>query len=291
MARKRSTRHRAPSLASQTTQKPPRDRDRGEPFNNPFKGLKADLPHGPVNGSVDSPDEEGAAKARDVSGGVRSPSQDANPAVRPEAAASLEQVSRGDQATFEDRGMGSDAVLFWQEMSGVERLEQDGSPGRVPYPSTPLSGRSRNEDDETIAALMDLVEGQGAFDISDTEEYVEGIARGLDRRLLRRLRRGEYSVQAHLDLHGMVRDEAKNRVRAFLLDARGKGLRCVLVVSGRGRHSEGKDPVLKRELVGWLTHKSLGRHVLAFCSARPCDGGAGAVYVLLRRPGPNVTQS
>ncbi|MCD6499187.1 MAG: Smr/MutS family protein [Deltaproteobacteria bacterium] len=170
-------------------------------------------------------------------------------------------------------------------MAGVDRFDRERGAGRVPLAPGPLVGRRPNEDAEAFAELMDLVDGQVAFDISDTEEFVEGIAKGLDRRLLRRLKRGEYSVQAHLDLHGMVRDEAKGKVRSFLLKARGDGLRCVLVVSGRGKHSEGKDPVLKRELVGWLTHKILGRYVLAFCSARPYDGGAGAVYVLLRRQG------
>jgi DNA-nicking Smr family endonuclease len=90
-------------------------------------------------------------------------------------------------------------------------------------------------------------------------------------------------VQAHLDLHGLVSDEARPAVEKFLLRARADGRRCVLIIHGRGHGSKEGIPVLKERLKVWLTRGRIGRGVLAFCTARPTDGGAGAVYVLLRK--------
>jgi DNA-nicking Smr family endonuclease len=106
---------------------------------------------------------------------------------------------------------------------------------------------------------------------------------GLDPRLVRRLRGGEFAYQAHIDLHGMTADEAKPAVTSFILRAMVAGHRCVLVVHGRGRNSPDQRPVLKDRLKHWLTRGELGHRVLAFSTARSYDGGAGAMYVLLRR--------
>ena len=131
--------------------------------------------------------------------------------------------------------------------------------------------------------LRALVEGELPFDVSDTDEYIEGSTRGLDSRVLRRLRRGDFSVQDHLDLHGLLKDDAKAALEKFLSEARVAGRRCVLVVHGRGLHSKDNVPVLKESLKRWMAAGRISREVLAFATARPCDGGAGAVYVLLRR--------
>jgi DNA-nicking Smr family endonuclease len=127
------------------------------------------------------------------------------------------------------------------------------------------------------------VTGEVAFDISDSDEFIEGHARGLDPHVVRRLRRGELSVQGHVDLHGMLKDEAKAELEAFLARSRQQGKRCVLVVHGRGLHSKDQVPVLKEALKRWMHTARFARHVLGFATARPHDGGAGAVYVLLKR--------
>jgi DNA-nicking Smr family endonuclease len=134
-----------------------------------------------------------------------------------------------------------------------------------------------------LAELADLCGGDGPFDIADTDEYIEGTAEGIDRRLLKRLRAGDYAVQAHVDLHGATREEARDRVARFILDSRRAGRRCVLIVHGRGIHSKDQVPVLKQAVRTWLERGQIARSVLAFASARPSDGGVGAVYVLLRR--------
>jgi len=140
-----------------------------------------------------------------------------------------------------------------------------------------------SEESEVLAALSDLVSGIGAFDLTETDEYVEGARVGLDPRLLSRLRRGEFAVQDHIDLHGMIQPDAKLALLGFVIKAVGKGMRTVLVVHGRGLGSPGGRPVLKHAAAQWLSHGEIGAHVHAFTTARPQDGGAGAMYVLLRR--------
>jgi len=176
----------------------------------------------------------------------------------------------------------SDDDLFLQEMAGARPIEQKGPRVGAPPPD-PKRRPAKSDDAEVLASLADLCTGDGPFDISDSDEYVEGIAEGLDRRILKRLRGGEYAVQGHLDLHGKTREEARDAVGRFLVDSRRAGRRCVLIVHGRGNHSEDQIPVLKQAVRSWLERGQISRLVLAFTTARPHDGGAGAMYVLLRR--------
>jgi len=170
-----------------------------------------------------------------------------------------------------------DAVADVTPLAARARERVDG-----PAPASPQRTIT-HPDAEALAELCDLVTGNTPFDVSDSDEYVEGAAAGLDPRLLRRLRAGEFVYQAHLDLHGMTREQARPAVEAFLTRAYLRGKRCVLIVHGRGRNSKDQIPVLKSRLTSWLARGQWARLILAFTSARPCDGGAGAVYVLLRR--------
>jgi DNA-nicking Smr family endonuclease len=140
-----------------------------------------------------------------------------------------------------------------------------------------------NEDAEVIAQLSDLVSGQLPFDITESDEYVEGYRVGLDPRLVSELRRGKFAVQAHFDMHGMIQGDAKEALKEFIIASVRKGLRTVLVVHGRGLRSPGGHSILKHASAGWLSHGAIGGHVLAFTTARAADGGAGATYVLLKR--------
>jgi DNA-nicking Smr family endonuclease len=96
--------------------------------------------------------------------------------------------------------------------------------------------------------------------------------------VLRRLRRGDYRVQREIDLHGLTVAEAKHALRRFLLEALERGVRCVRIVHGKGLRSGTRGPVLKSAVSGVLRRTGA---VLAYVSARPVDGGTGAVYVLL----------
>jgi DNA-nicking Smr family endonuclease len=101
---------------------------------------------------------------------------------------------------------------------------------------------------------------------------------GMQDRVLRKLRRGHYSVGAELDLHGLRSEDARQALAEFLHEVRGLRMRCVRIIHGKGYRSGPRGPVLKQKLNGWLRQRN---EVLAFCSARPVDGGSGAVYVLL----------
>ena len=166
----------------------------------------------------------------------------------------------------------SDDAFFSRHMQDVTRLKSDGRV-RVNVVPPPLPLRALTEENEALAELYDLVAGRAGFDITDTDEYVEACVSGLDIRLVRKLRSGEFSRQAALDLHGMTSDAAQTEVEQFVLKAANTGLRCVLIVHGRGRNSPGQVPVLKDRLKQWLTRGKLGRVVLAFSTARPHDGG------------------
>jgi DNA-nicking Smr family endonuclease len=114
-------------------------------------------------------------------------------------------------------------------------------------------------------------------------EHIEGADPSVSRVTLKKLRRGHFSVRAECDLHGLPQKEARHAVISFIEESARRGLGCVRIIHGKGNNSHDKIPVLKARLQEWLFHRRLSRHVLAYSSARPCDGGTGAIYVLLRR--------
>jgi DNA-nicking Smr family endonuclease len=175
--------------------------------------------------------------------------------------------------------------LWAGALAGVRPIEQDGHGVVAPPRPKGAPDRFWHPDLEAVDQLRALVSGDAPFDLSDGDEFVEGRVAGIDPNLVRKLRRGEFAVQGHVDLHGLTREEAKGAVERFLRASRNGGKRCVLVVHGRGLHSKDQLPVLKDALRTWLSTARFARHVLAFATARPVDGGAGAVYVLLRRAG------
>jgi len=173
--------------------------------------------------------------------------------------------------------------LFREAMAGVEPLQAKRVQTRVPGPLSKPSRRPLLEGElEAYAQLVDLVSGEGSFDIEYTDEYIEGAVVGADPDLLAKLRRGDFSIQAHFDLHGMTTAEAREAVERFILSSVIKGLRSVLIIHGRGLSSPA-GPVLKSKMCQWLTSSPWRKWVVAFTSARLCDGGAGATYVLLRQ--------
>jgi DNA-nicking Smr family endonuclease len=176
----------------------------------------------------------------------------------------------------------SEEDLLSREMQDVTPLKKDGHT-RVSGPPPARARRTQTDEAEALAELYDLVAGRTGFDITDTDEYMEGCISGLDTHLVRKLRQGDFSRQAALDLHGMTVEEAQAEVERFLTKAVRDGLRCVLLIHGRGRNSPGQVPVLKDRLKMWLTRSKLAKIILAFATARQHDGGLGALYVLLRR--------
>jgi DNA-nicking Smr family endonuclease len=218
-----------------------------EPFNNPFGALKQQLQ-------------------------APGPAAKAPPPTRPPAPRAASRAADDD-----------DAAAFLEAVGEVAPVRAGKVRAPPPPPRTADQLRITTDDDEALARLAELVAGEGEFDLADADEFVEGAVRGFDERVRRKLRAGAFSTQAHVDLHGLTRDEARAALERFVEQAKLSGHRCVLVVTGRGLHSRDQVPVLKAGVQAWLSRGRLARHVLAFCTARPQDGGAGALYVLLRR--------
>ncbi len=216
-----------------------------QPFNNPFGAIKL---------------------------------KQAEPPKKPAAPAPPPRVAQKKEAPLSD-----EARLFLEAVGAVEPVKV--SPTRVgpPPPRSVNDVRIPTEEAESLAALAELVSATGEFELADSDEFIEGAVQGFDERVMRKLRAGDFSTQARVDLHGLTRDEARLELERFLTSARTAGHRCVLVVTGRGLHSEDQVPVLKQGVQQWLTHGRVSKFVLGFCTARPKDGGAGAIYVLLRR--------
>jgi DNA-nicking Smr family endonuclease len=176
-----------------------------------------------------------------------------------------------------------DENIFFNAMNGVAPLNN--RPTSLP-PEQPRPDRKtgdQQEAEEVMQTLRDLVDGEEPLSIHETDESIEGAVEGLDPRIIKKLRRGSFSIQDHLDLHGLNREEAKEKVVSFLQAAALQGKRCVLIIHGRGLGSQGKVPVLKNALRNWFTRRGLRKKILAFTTAREYDGGAGAIYVLLRK--------
>ncbi|UCF94643.1 MAG: Smr/MutS family protein [Desulfobacterales bacterium] len=130
--------------------------------------------------------------------------------------------------------------------------------------------------------LQNLVQYGHGFVVADTPEYIEGAGYMTHPELTRRLHRGDFSIQAHIDLHGLSVTDARANIETFLKEQILRGHTAVLIVHGRGLSSPA-EPILKTKVNEWLTSGPWRKWVMAFASARLCDGGAGATYVLLRR--------
>jgi DNA-nicking Smr family endonuclease len=130
--------------------------------------------------------------------------------------------------------------------------------------------------------LKELISSGTGFIVSLTPEYVEGMAHNVSPEVARRLHEGYFSIQAHIDLHGFGVNSAHQAVDEFLNKSIAEGKRAVLIIHGRGLSSP-YEPVLKTKVYQWLTAAPWHKWVIAFTSARLCDGGTGATYILLRQ--------
>jgi DNA-nicking Smr family endonuclease len=142
----------------------------------------------------------------------------------------------------------------------------------------PLPTVMQHQQDEK-AVLIEAISDE--FDVGtllDVDELLSFRRPGIGTDVTRKLRRGDWSIQRQLDLHGLRRDEARERLSFFIREAHKHGIRCVRVVHGKGLGSPGKAPILKSRVHSWLVQKN---EVLAFVQAKPADGGAGALVVLL----------
>lgn len=183
-----------------------------------------------------------------------------------------------------EKAVPDDNQHFHEAMSDVTPLPEDkrkiiSNPGPNIRPSHPAP----DDEQEAMTHLFELVKGYIQMDITLTDEYIEGSVKGFSQKLMKQLKKGEFPIQDHIDLHGLTRQEAETKVKDFLIQSHKLGLRCVLIVHGRGLNSPDTFPVLKESLPIWLSRGPVRKIVLAFVTARPYDGGTGAVYVLLKK--------
>jgi DNA-nicking Smr family endonuclease len=144
----------------------------------------------------------------------------------------------------------------------------------------PPSTEPRQQQLDDQAVLIEAISDE--FDVStllDADEDMSFRRPGIGTDVTKKLRRGDWSIQRQLDLHGLRSDDARDALSLFIREAHKHGIRCVRVVHGKGLGSPGKAPVLKSKVHSWLVQK---KEVLAFVQAKPAEGGAGALVVLLQ---------
>jgi DNA-nicking Smr family endonuclease len=178
-----------------------------------------------------------------------------------------------------------DDLDFEEAMADVSRVEND---KLRPEPATRKTASLVDREREAQREFDRVVSGEAPFDADpvDPTERIEGKIPGLDPRELGRLRRGDFAIQDELDLHRLGVEDARARLEGFLADAHARGLRCVRVVHGWGRGSPGGVSLIKSNLPRWLARGAARTLVLAYTTAPPNQGGAGATFVLLRGGGP-----
>lgn len=173
--------------------------------------------------------------------------------------------------------------IFLEAMSDVQPVTGKKNIIRKSGLNTSPSHPPNTDEIEVMSYLSDLVSGNAHMDITFSDEYIEGAVQGFSPNLMKRLRQGRFPIQNHIDLHGLTKQEAEGKIREFIIKSHSLGLRCVLLIHGRGLNSENHIPVLKERIPVWLNRGPVKKIVLAFSTARPYDGGTGAIYVLLRR--------
>jgi len=175
---------------------------------------------------------------------------------------------------------------FLDAVQDVQRLPDRGRVVHSPKARAPLPLQRREDDRRVLLdSVSDTAEGELELESGDALSFARP---GVSRQVLRKLRSGYWARQDQLDLHGARVDEARALLVRFLAQAARRGLRCVLVVHGRGLGPGKREPVLKGKVAGWLAQRS---EVLAFCQASAAEGGAGAAIVLLQARGTKVEAS
>ena len=168
----------------------------------------------------------------------------------------------------------SDANLFRDTMKDVKPLRNDRitpqtQPIKVNIPVTDSHNHTNQK--YVVSDYVDWV------DADETLEFCHG---GLQHKTLNKLRRGEIAMQSRLDLHGKTAEQAGQALSNFIANSYTRGIRYVLIIHGRGKSTFAQQPVIKSHVNQWLRSDA---RVVAFVSASPKDGGAGALYVVLKR--------
>ena len=186
------------------------------------------------------------------------------------AAAEKAERERLEKAAQAERHLFKRAVGAVKPLAHAPRVSLSGEPAK------PLALQQMLDDDNVLRESL-----SDDFDVStllDTDDELSYRRSGIGTDVTQKLRKGPWSLQGQIDLHGLRSDEAREALGQFIRDAHKRGWRCVRVVHGKGLGSPGKTPVLKSKVQRWLVQKN---EVLAFVQAKGSEGGAGALVVLL----------
>ncbi len=198
-------------------------------------------------------------------------------AMRKKLADNAKAKELAEQARIEaEKRAEAERNLFTRAVGKVAPIANQERVWSPPQRPTP---RPLQQDLDDEAVMHESMSDE--FDIStllDADDQLSFRRPGIGTDVTRKLRKGEWSIQGQIDLHGLRSDEARNAMGQFIRDAKRMGWRCVRVVHGKGLGSPGKEPVLKSKVQRWLVQK---KEVLAFVQAKPSDGGGGALVVLL----------
>jgi DNA-nicking Smr family endonuclease len=188
-------------------------------------------------------------------------------------AAAAQEAARRDA----ERHAHAERNLFVRAAGAVQPMRAHRRVHLAPDQPPPIPMQQQLDDERVLReSISDEFDSSTLLDVDDALSFRRpGI--GLD--VTRRLRKGDWSIQGEIDLHGLRREEAREALSSFVRDAHRRGWRCVRIVHGKGLGSPGKTPVLKSRVQNWLIQKN---EVLAFVQARGDEGGAGALVVLLK---------
>ena len=189
-------------------------------------------------------------------------------------------AQRQAEAAAQARRTQSDKEMFTRAVGAVQPMTPNAKVQLKQKPPAPVAMQHHRDEQ---AVLQEAISDE--FDVStllDIDEHLSFRRPGIGPDVTRKLRRGDWKIQREIDLHGLRTDDARNALAQFIRKAHREGLRCVRVVHGKGHGSPGKTPVLKNRVHSWLVQK---KEVLAFVQARPADGGAGALVLLLVQAG------
>lgn len=171
--------------------------------------------------------------------------------------------------------------LFAHSIGPIARLKPNNRV--IPQTTAPSTQPQQRRLDERAVLRESISDDFDVETLLETDEALSFRQSHIGSDVVRKLRRGHWSLQGQIDLHGLRSDDARDALGAFIHRALKQDWRCVRVVHGKGLGSPGKTPVLKTKALRWLAQR---KDVLAFVQARACDGGAGALIVLLQANHP-----
>jgi len=182
--------------------------------------------------------------------------------------------------TLAPTNMADDADLFSDAMQGVKTVHKNKEKIIMKRGVKHLRRASQNYNPQKL--LEEALQENHGLNVTNMPEFMEGFVEGINPITMEKLRRGEFSVQRTLDLHGYSIDDADELFQTFIKDTVREGLKCVKIIHGRGLKSK-RGPVLKEHLKTWIIKAMHRKWVLAFSNAIMSDGGPGATYILLKK--------